>query len=596
MPYTSNMPLWLLVLSLFFVFPAAFTVRAAEDPSRNQLVDLKAEPRLVSPYDKSLLEAASYRLPDDGSVRDSSERALNKSELKEVLAALREARRKEGLAVFEQAQSALHVHLGRLPREQWGRVQFVLARDWEVIPADIRAGMNDLLKSHGARTVDWEDLRWAQDVQKAWENKQPFEYELPAYAKDPAAAVRRIIEGLGQPQHMPRPPPAEVNARMRELQGAGALDESGRVAPYDARIMESLGLIAGHASAQDWEGVRRFLAMRAPIWISNAEAAPYAHGAAWTPDGFPELEPDGKPVARIVLPEYHVGYKVGDGVDSLPHPHPSFYEERGLPVPQVLALDPKNKGTLNADGDEVFPDGSLRQRPARRERADTLLHEILHIDTYGLGAGNNDWANEKRSFAAANRLIYNMDESRGLTDEKDYGQDNDWLKRPLAYWEGLLAAYMSPAAGEVRPDEITVAGHLARIEKALAARGPELEVLKREEIERHIKRYSEQEREIVRDLAGRGFLSDEQALLARKKITEKMAGLKESPLLKEWDFRAYLLNNKKVLLKDQELTLRVFLDDWKWHQSRGYPYGLPQEPPSIKKKGSPAEPPVPAVR
>lgn len=592
MPYTSSMPLWLLLLALFALAEAPPRAQAAPTATElTQQANLKAEPKLVSALERTLLEAASYRLPEDGKVLDTKDYALSKGELKEVLSVLRAERRKESLAVFEQAQNALSANAGRLPRDQWGRVQFILARDWEVIPADIRAGMNELLKNHGAKTVDWEDLRWAQNVQKAWEGKQPFEYDPPrAQEPDWKKRAQDIVAGLGQPQHMPRPPPQEVKSRLRELVGAGELDDSGRVKPYDPKVMETLELIAGHAASQDWEGVRRFLAMRKPIWISNAEAAAYADGAAWTPDGFPDIDPDGKPMVRIVLPEYHVGVRSFGGVNTLPHPHPSFYEERGLPIPQVMALDPKNKGQLNVNGDEEFADGSFRQRPTRHERADTLLHEIFHIDTYGLGAGRNDWANEKRSFAAGSRLGYNMDEALGLVGEKGYGDDNDWLKRPLAYWDSLLAAYMSPQAGEVRPDEITVAGSLNRIEKALAAKGPEIEVHKKAEIERYLKRYRDQERSIVLDMSGRGLINDEQFRQANKRIDERIDGLRNNPLLKSWDFRAYLLDTKKILLKDQEMALRVFLDDWKWHQTRNYPYAAPLES-SPKSKSS--EPPVP---
>lgn len=552
----------------------------------HQPVNLKFEPQLLTPYDRSLLEGASYQFLANGFIEDAQRRALNKEELRQALEALRAARLSSGLAVFEEAQQALQKNNGRLPPQERGRIQYILARDWDVIPPDIRGGLNELLQKSGAEPVPKLDLAWVRNVEKAWETKQPFEYEGGNGPK-----IGR--PDFAQTQHMPRPPPEEVVGRLRELGDAGYKDHvTGEMKPYAPELQESLKNIARHASSQDWEAVRRFLGSKTPVLLSNKESFPYSKGAAWTDELLQTFDPDGKPPVRVVMPEYDV---MVNG-RRLPHSDPGYYENMGLPAPKVEALDPAKSGRVNGRF-EYFSDGSYRVRPDERDRSITLFHEILHIDTHIHGAGCNHWANEQRSFAGQNRLESNWDEADRLAGRSESRANAQWKDNPSAYWDRVLGIYMGASNGEVKKDEVLVKDHLNRIEKALAASGPEFERMKRVEVERLFKRYEDMEMKIIDDASAISPLDAERSALARARVKGKFVALKESPQVKNWDFRAYLVKNRESLLRDQEETMRTFLDDWKWHETRGLSYDA--SPPALGRgtmRRSTTAPPPPRSR
>lgn len=561
--------------------PQDKTPQVELDPS--EPVDLLKHPELASPYDRRLLTGAGYEIKD-GLIRltDSEEEPLTPVRLREVLEALKAKRRQEvlsGLAAIQQATwGAGH---SSLDKGQAARVTALLESDWELIPANIRSGMNEWLENSGfprAKSPSLDQVRRAGD---AWKKELPSVPGADQAGRTPPSTIDAFKPSWERTTNVfARPPPEEIQRRIEAVGKATYRDpDTGKLVPYSAEVKETLVEIIRYASDEDGRAVLRVLEEEhPPIDSSNKKMIPFTSAHATFPD--PWSKPENR-VRRVVMPEFDAAVVREENGEKilrfLPHCDPEFYKEIGLPVPDLDAIDPDAKCVQEFSDHTArwqrFKDGSMRAEFTTRVRAPILLHELIHVDTIRGDQGVHMFTNEMRSFYAEQRFRFNRDQAAMATWQKGYGERNLWLTNPLAFRENVLAAYMSPQLGEVRQDQVTVASQLSQVEADLAKTGDEFEAARRREIDRRLDRPKSMLMSVVDYQLQQGLIDREQARKARRKILreiEKRRG--EAYRDESLDYREMLEWQRERLRRDQELEVQVWLDDYRWHKARGVEY------------------------
>lgn len=555
----SLVPLWLLALVL-----AVAPARAAALP----LEDL----------DRALLLQARYQVAgDDVRTPAPESKELADAELAAVLEKLRAAQRQAALTELERAQDKF-LQDGKLDPETLEKARLTLAQNWDLLPKEARGGFNAVLSEAGGSSVRGPDLSRLKASLQGWDKS---EEALPAYRRDPYAR-RGFYDGpdLAPPGFGVNGAPAygkELKKRLERVDAATYQDGPGSEAkPYSEDVRRALREVMRYASEEDSAAVLRVLEKTRPVitW-DNAALFANAFGVAHAPGSQSKGEDAAYRLAVCDSVVYVKKAGTADDYDRLPFVEGKFYKELGLPLPALQAFDPAAKPTKVdklRDGTVVqyFADGSVRDRQAPENNAPLLLHEILHLDTAAEGAGSNSFSNEMRSFYAMNRLRYNRDEARGDTRRPDYGKDNVWLNDPRKFRADILAAYTSPAVGEVQKDSVLVADELARNARMLEARGEDFERLKKEYVERRLKSAADADLTMLDELRAKGYLTDEQRDAGRQAVDRKIA--KYRAQMEALDFRKDLEEERARLLKDQALTLRIVGQDIDYHRARGVPY------------------------
>lgn len=593
------MPLWLLTLAL------SGAVAAVDGPVYAPRIAVQAAPSAdgLSGFDRDLLEKARYSPADDGGY-DGPDGHTSKAELPALLERLRAERRRKALASLEQIQDPMT--RGLVSPAELAVIRGVLARDWEVLPPEVRDRYNDILASRAEERVKPPDLSSARRAASGWARPDAGSLEplegaagAPVRPVGPDDALIRSVAPppapLGDDDHyrpaqpglpsvlepgrlaaLAPPAPEEVARRVALIDKATYKDpKTGKLVPYSADVQKTLEEIMRFASKQDSEAVLRVLAKRHPVILrSNAEMLEQAGGVASHPeagnpedDGYKLVIPDSYS-ARWISPALPPGanYGVAKQREALPLVEGKFYQELGLPTPDLEVFDPKAKPRQirkEEGGTRMFySDGSERFIPDPRSQAVVTLHEILHLDTYSEGFGAHALTNEMRSFYAMERLRYNRDAATGRAFEPGY--KNEWLTAPAAYRANILEAYMSPAVGEVKPDEVTVQAQLSKVEAQLKAPASDVERFKSQEVEQWLSGLRDKRNDLIDRLVQKSLITDEQAAAAKAQLEAMI--VKKRADAQKWDYRAYLEDEHRRLLEDQSLALSTFADDYLYHR------------------------------
>ena len=552
--------------------------------------DLKLHPELASDFDRELLLAAGYLLERDGGVFDQKHSPLDEPSLKDVLEKLRSGRKEKTLADLESLQENFGKN-GALTPDQLGRLQKDLESGWPLLPDDVRAGFNEMLSDAGNSPVKGPKLDWVERLAKSWAKDGPGdELEIGAAPRVPDI---HFLGDMDRPRALPRehslyhdefspPSPAVVKTRLAEVDRATFRDPAtGKLQPYAPEVKDALRAVMQYADTRDGEAALRVLReVHPPIAIGNGTVPPFAEGVSYNPDG--ENPHD---VPHIGIGQSLIGYaydKKTEGFTMLPSGDPAYYKKLGLTPPNEAALNPASK-PVKTDKyaywtQELFADGSVRQTYTPLGLAPTLLHELMHQETSRIGAGENSFSNEMRSMTAERRLIYNRDEARGMTRDPDYGKDWDWYSRPLDFRRSILASYSSKEIGEVRPGEETVDGQI-QAKRSLLASG-DLTAWRTDAVNHGVSRERDSDLGVVDALEKGGLIGKIEAEQARERIAAAAEELRRKRQAEPVDAAALLKNEMARLQTDREQTLRVFLEDWRWHQVRGI--GDYEEKPDVK--------------
>lgn len=580
------MPLYPGLLALFLLAPVQAPAQVAGlvqpvAPSA-AAANLQRNPELASEFDRVLLLDAGYLIQRDGAVLDKGRKPVDEPALKLVLDALRAQRKEKTLADLEAVQEEFAKN-GSLTPGQAERLRVALESGWPLVSEEVRAGFNELLSHSGNSGVYGPKLDWIQRAAKSWERDAPdgdsAAKSLDAYAVGrlgimPPAAVPKSAAsfwgGAYQDEFSP-PPAAVVKARLAEVDKATWRDpKTGEYKPYAPEVQDALRVVMRYADARDGEAALRVLReLHPPIEIGNGKVPPFASGVARSPD----VSNVGD-VPSIGLMKNLIGYqrdpKTGE-FKIMPSADPEYYKTLGLAVPSQLALDPAAKPQKTDKypyyTEEIFADGSVRQTLTALGRAPILMHEIMHLDTYRIGAGEQAFSNEMRSMNAERRLIYNRDEARGMTAKGSYGEEWDWLRRPMDFRRGILASYSGKEIGEVRAGEETVEGQI-RAKRALLASG-NLEAWRTDAVNRGVDHDRDHDLSTVDLLEKTGLLGKVEAEQARERIAAAADVQRKKKLAEPADAAALLKEEMSRLQTDREQTLSVFLEDWRWHTERG---------------------------
>ena len=555
--------------------PAQAAPPAAEEPRRDSV--------LASDFDRGLLLDAGYFI-ESGTVLDQARRPLDEPALKAVLEELRARRKESVLAGLERVQEAFGRD-GRLAPGERESARALLARGWPLISEDVRAGFNELLAQAGAETVRGPRLEWVERAAGSWEKAGPGEGSgAPSPVAAPPVPKSKTSFWTGRYRDEFSPPPADVvKARVAAVDGTSWLDPKTRLLrPYPDGVKDVLRVILRYADARDGAAVLSVLTELHPIIaIGNDTVPPFASGVTRTPDG--DTPGD---VPRIGLMATEVGYRFDPATgrfDVLPSGDPEYYKKLGLAPPRVAALDPAAKPDKVDAGanrvDEAFNDGSLRRRFTAAGLAPALMHELIHVDTYRIGAGGQPFGNEMNSMNAERRMTYNRDEARGLADSESYCANWEWCSRALDFRRRILADYSSSKIGEIRPGEETVEGKIAAERRLLA--GGDVAAWETGKIDRLVDRERDNDTRSVDELEKAGLIGGDQAERARERLAAEAERRRLEKRAEPANAALRLKEQLARLQADREQTLRVFLEDWRWHAERGLgAYG----PPSAKKE------------
>jgi hypothetical protein len=131
---------------------------------------------------------------------------------------------------------------------------------------------------------------------------------------------------------------------------------------------------------------------------------------------------------------------------------------------------------------------------------------------------------------------------------------------------------MSPAVGEVQADRVLVAQQLKDNELAMASSGAEFERRRQAEIDRRLDSMAKSKRAIFDDMEEKKLLSRADAERGREAVDRYIEKLRNSDDTKNWDFRAYLQEERSQLLADQAMALQIVGQDIEYHRARGVPY------------------------
>lgn len=573
--------------------PKPFNARA--------VVNLKERPDTINKHDESLLFSVGY-LIKDGLIRKAGGKPLRYGEIFDVLRKLREARKEKVLAEIAKIQREAEAGgSDTLSADQAKRLSALMKSDWAVIPPEIRSGLNEWLSDSGAQTVRAPDLRRALRSVEHWQ-KGLFAAEPPPLSLDKAPLSGDMPKAwppwnTWSPVH-PLPTERERARRMAAMNRATYIDpQTGEEKRYPERVREALIEVVRYASDRDGAAfVTTIQTLKPPIYVSNEKmaVAPFSGGYVWLPS--PGM--DSKEYApQVVLPDYDVLIPDPEkgAVTNLSAYHPSNYTKLGLPVPDVQALDPGVEPKRVTEDEyrrnEIMPDGSVRSYWKSPGISALLLHEVLHLDTYRIGAGGHSFTNEMRSFNAMNRLWFNQAESKGWTRSPEFGNNWTWFRNPRAFRQDILKLYTSPKIAVVRPGEETVAGLLVEVERKLAL-GPELfENVRRTEVERRFEDERKGQLEFVDHQLKLGIISKREAEAARTMIEAEVAAKKAEIDLSEFPYREYLLWQRARLRRDQQLEVEVALTDYRWHATRGLSYT-----PDIQGRAHPGSLPAAGTR
>ena len=579
------------LLALLLLVPAGTRAQpapvAASAPAA--AANLQRHPELASDFDRVLLLDAGYLLERDGGVFSPEHAPLDEPALKAALEKLRSERKEKTLADLESLQENFGKN-GKLTPDQLEKLQKDLQSGWPLIPDDVRAGFNEMLSNAGSSPVSGPKLDWVERVAKSWGKDDPGDdpsvtarprLGLPPMPF-PGTDMPMMKGGYSHHDEFSPPSPAVVKARLAEVDRATYRDpETGRLQPYAPDVKEALRVVMQYADSRDGEAALRVLREgHPPIAIGNGTVPPFAGGVSYSPDG--ENPND---IPRIGLDQSLIGYgydKKTQRFTILPSGDPAYYKKLGLPPPNEAALNPASKPVKTEKyayyTQEVFADGSVRQTPTALGLAPTLLHELMHQNTYLIGAGENAFSNEMRSMTAERRLMYNRDEARGLTRSPDYGKNWDWYSRPLDFRRSILASYSSKEIGEVRPGEETVDGQIEAKRRLLAS--GDLTAWRTDAVNSGVDRQRENDLSVVDALEKGGLVGKVEAEQARERIAAAAEALRRKRQADPVDAAALLKGDMARLQTDREQTLRVFLEDWRWHQERGI--GSYEEKPDVK--------------
>jgi hypothetical protein len=569
------MPLWLLALALAV---SSVCAPPGPPPATPPVLGGDVARAKLSDLDRALLTDARYTVGSAGEVVSPApeSKTLSAPEVEAVLAGLRETQRQAALAELERIQDDF-VKLRKLSPADRLNAQVTLAKNWDLLPPEARESFNALLEQNAVPPVTGPDLRWVERVKGAWD--KALSGTLPEAVAGPNADGGRLI-----------PPPllgstllskAELKSRLARVEAAEGSDPAtGKLAPYPEDIKRGLREIMRYADPNDSAAVLRVLEKRHPIITrSDADMFAQADGVAHTPS---PGDKGGDAYYRLAMPNSFVWTKPPNDPSSkdyvrVPFVEAKYYTELGLPVPPLDAYDPKAKPVKTKtypDGVQMdYADGSYRWNPTPEAQASIMLHEILHLDTGSEGGGAHAFTNEMRSFYAMDRLTYNRDLAMGTTDRRGYKNDNPFLTDPLTYRSKILGVYMSDEVAEVTPDRVLVASQLAQDQRALAASGPEFETLRAAEIERRLDSVRRTRESMIKDMQSQGLLSAAQAQDGLRSLDQKMKELRASQ--KDWDYRAFLEDERMRLLRDQVTTVVDVGRDIEYHRAQGLPYVPP---------------------
>ena len=553
-----------LFLALALFAPGASAQTAAAPAATGTPVNLISHPERLVPVDRRLLQAAGYLFPEDGTIRDPNEKTLDEATLRAALEKLRSLTLEQTLAGLERVQDAYTRNDGRLNGEQVLQLQSLLRHGGTLIPAELLVGFNKMLAYNGAQPVT--DL--IRDGTRSWQASGADDSSVSGRGNVGGASSSLRPSTRFHDEFSPVSPDVAA-ARIAEINQAAWRDpKTGETGPYAENVRAVLREVVRDADAADGKAVLDVLRqMHPPIAISNAAVPPFESGSA--------LDERGR-LAAIALQEYGVSYKkdqTSDEID-LPHSDASFYKEQlGVRAPALAAFDPAAKpDSTQAQWHmsvERFSDGSVRYRPDAGGLAPTLLHELMHLHTALLGGGAHNFSDEMSALAAQNRLIFNRDERGGFARNPLYAKSFDWLSRPLEYRRKVLAMYSSAEAGEVRPGEDTVDG---QIKQELLAGGDEA-AWKAKKIGEAAASARDAKMAAVEVLEKNGLASEADVKAARKTIADAADAELLAKLAEPFDARKDFEDEMSRLRKDRELTLKDFLQDWRWHEERGVGYG-----------------------
>lgn len=524
-------------------------------------VDIRSRPDLVTPGDRLLLQEAKFALPENGTVLTPEGVVLGETRLRVELVRLRKARLKTTLADLDKIQQRF-IASGSLSAYNRDRIRQMLARDWEIIPPDIRDGYNKMVEQSGVAGLTGPDYDWARAVQESWVKNGPG--ALPS-GLSPGPGNRPYGSSPRGPYQDEFSPPSasEVSRRVALVDAAVWRDpKTGAEQPYSPEVRALLREVVRYADAEDGEAVLAVLReMKPSIVIDNKKVPPYAAAVAGMPGVYsgPGMGP------AIALRAYDVAFKQAgeDKFSTLPHPDASYYRDIGMDAPRLAAMNPSATPTsvkTTEEGTyEYFSDRSARFRPGTRELSGSLIHELMHLNTARQGGGAHAFTNEMCSFAAEGRWRNNALTAAGLPD------DSKWTRKPLSFRRDMLEVYSSNKIAEVRSGDEAILGQIGKVEEALAG---DLSEWRRRDIEHRIQSGIAADEHVIQEMEEQGFIDPLAAKRARAYVQRQSDAARAYMQKKNIDARDHLELQKKRLEKDYELSSRVFLRDWRWHLLR----------------------------